>query len=76
MLVCLIGCRELNKSQQLLPYSPLLFLVCLNNVHPRFPDGGKLTQYLENMKIGESIDICGPNGLLVYNGKGEFAIRD
>ena len=39
------------------------------NVHPKFPDGGKMTQYLDNMNIGDSIDVRGPSGLLVYNGR-------
>jgi hypothetical protein len=44
-------------------------------VHPKFPDGGKMSQYLENMKIGETIDVRGPSGLLVYKGQGQFAIK-
>ena len=44
-------------------------------MHPKFPDGGKMSQYLEGMKIGESIDVRGPNGLLEYTGKGNFAIK-
>ncbi len=34
-----------------------------------------MSQYLENMNIGDSIDVRGPSGLLVYNGRGELAIR-
>lgn len=34
-----------------------------------------MSQYLENMKIGDTIEFRGPNGLLVYQGKGKFAIR-
>ena len=49
--------------------------VYFKNVHPKFPDGGKMSQYLENMKLGETIDVRGPSGLLVYNGQGEFAIK-
>ena len=29
-----------------------------------------MSQYLENMEIGDYIDFRGPNGLLVYDGKG------
>jgi len=49
--------------------------VYFKNVHPKFPDGGKMSQYLENMKIGETIDVRGPSGLLVYKGQGQFAIK-
>ena len=34
-----------------------------------------MSQYLENMKIGDTIDVRGPSGHLVYNGNGKFAIR-
>lgn len=30
-----------------------------------------MSQYLEGMKIGDTIEFRGPNGLLVYQGKGE-----
>ncbi|ESN98463.1 hypothetical protein HELRODRAFT_185829 [Helobdella robusta] len=56
-------------------YMELLVKVYFKGVHPKFPEGGKMTQYLENMKIGESIDVRGPNGLLVYKGLGLFKIQ-
>ena len=28
------------------------------------------SQYLNNMQLGDFIDVRGPNGLLVYDGKG------
>lgn len=30
-----------------------------------------MSQYLENMNIGDTIEFRGPNGLLVYQGKGD-----
>ena len=44
-------------------------------MHPKFPDGGKLTQYLENLPIGETIDVRGPSGLLVHKSPGIFEIK-
>lgn len=44
-------------------------------MHPKFPDGGKMSQYLENMAIGSSIDVRGPSGLLIYRGNGTFDIK-
>lgn len=32
-----------------------------------------MSQYLENMKIGDTIEFRGPNGLLVYQGKGNWS---
>ncbi|XP_076450996.1 NADH-cytochrome b5 reductase 2-like isoform X2 [Babylonia areolata] len=56
-------------------YVDLVIKVYFKNVHPKFPDGGKMSQYLENMQIGDYMDFRGPNGLLVYDGKGTFKIR-
>ena len=46
------------------------------NVHPKFPEGGKMTQYLETLKIGDKVEIEGPRGSLEYLGKGNFKIND
>ncbi|CAK9804836.1 NADH-cytochrome b5 reductase 2 [Anthophora plagiata] len=56
-------------------YVDLVIKVYLKNVHPKFPEGGKLSQYLENMKIGDTIDFRGPSGRLVYKGHGKFSIK-
>eukprot|EP00796_Vickermania_ingenoplastis_P004266 gene4265-3084_t len=40
----------------------------------RFPKGGRLTQYLYNMKIGDKIDMRGPQGKFTYLGRGNFAV--
>ncbi|XP_072915906.1 NADH-cytochrome b5 reductase 3-like isoform X2 [Hemitrygon akajei] len=56
-------------------YVDLVIKVYFKGVHPKFPEGGKMSQYLENLRIQDSIDFRGPSGLLVYKGKGQFAIR-
>lgn len=53
----------------------LLVKVYFANTHPKYPDGGKMSQYLEKMNVGQSIDFRGPNGLLQYQGRGKFAIK-
>lgn len=45
------------------------------NVHPKFPDGGKMTQHLNDMELGDFLDFRGPSGLCIYHGNGDFAIR-
>ena len=44
--------------------------------HPcdRFPKGGKMSQYLEKMEIGDTIDMRGPVGEFDYIGNGKFTI--
>uniref|UniRef100_UPI0037E74FBC NADH-cytochrome b5 reductase 2 n=1 Tax=Semicossyphus pulcher TaxID=241346 RepID=UPI0037E74FBC len=53
----------------------LVVKVYYKNSHPSFPEGGKMSQFLDNMAIGDTIDFRGPNGLLVYKGNGQFSIR-
>lgn len=56
-------------------YMDLVIKVYFRNVHPKFPEGGKMSQYLEDMKIGDTIDVRGPSGRLVYLGNGRFSIK-
>lgn len=76
---------KIDGSLVVRPYTPvtsdddlghmdLIVKVYFKNVHPKFPDGGKMSQYLNNMEIGETIDVRGPSGNLIYDGK-EFAIK-
>nr|XP_006642685.1 PREDICTED: NADH-cytochrome b5 reductase 2 [Lepisosteus oculatus] len=53
----------------------LVVKVYYKNMHKDYPQGGKMSQYLDNMNIGDTVDFRGPNGLLVYKGKGKFEIR-
>ncbi|TRY85704.1 hypothetical protein DNTS_013248 [Danionella cerebrum] len=62
---------KVNGSLVIRAYTP----VYIKNTHPSYPEGGKMSQYLDSMKIGDTMDFRGPNGLLVYNGNGKFAIR-
>ncbi|XP_029902156.1 NADH-cytochrome b5 reductase 3 [Myripristis murdjan] len=56
-------------------YVDLVIKVYFKGVNPKFPEGGKMSQYLESLKINDTIDFRGPSGLLVYKGKGAFAIQ-
>ncbi|KAG6586788.1 NADH-cytochrome b5 reductase [Phytophthora cinnamomi] len=53
----------------------LVVKVYFKNVHPKFPDGGKMSQHLESLAIGDSIEVSGPKGKLSYMGKGEIHIK-
>lgn len=48
----------------------LVIKVYKAGVHPKFPDGGKLSQYVDSLKIGDTIDIKGPKGHMEYLGNG------
>ena len=44
--------------------------VYFKDVHPKFPEGGKMSQHLESLSIGSTIEIRGPSGKLTYVGRG------
>lgn len=49
--------------------------IYFKDVHPKFPGGGKMSQYLESLKLNDTIDFRGPSGLLIYKGKGKLFIN-
>lgn len=53
----------------------LIVKVYFKNVHPKFPAGGKMSQYLDSMELGETIAFRGPSGRLHYQGNGTFSIK-
>lgn len=42
--------------------------------HPGFPEGGKMSQYLEKIPLGTAIGVRGPTGHVVYQGFGRVSI--
>ncbi|KAG7472158.1 hypothetical protein MATL_G00105620 [Megalops atlanticus] len=49
--------------------------VYFKNTNPKFPEGGKMSQYLEGLQVGDVVDVRGPGGLLQYKGQGQFAVQ-
>ncbi|XP_056591235.1 NADH-cytochrome b5 reductase 3 [Triplophysa dalaica] len=77
---------RIDGSLVVRPYTPvssdddkgfvdLVVKIYFKNVHPKFPEGGKMSQYLESLRIGDLIDFRGPGGLLEYKGRGQFALQ-
>jgi len=56
-------------------YVDLIIKVYFPNVHPKFPEGGKMTMHLENMNIGDSIDFVGPKGFIRYESTGSLYLQ-
>ena len=74
---------KIHEETVMRPYSPmtdgetlghvdLLVKVYLKGVHPKFPDGGKMSRHLESMRIGDAVDVKGPLGEFIYKGPGSF----
>ena len=41
---------------------------------PKFPTGGQMSQHLESLRIGDTMEMKGPKGHLDYKGQGNFTI--
>ena len=52
----------------------LVIKVYKSGVNPLFPDGGKMTQHVDNMNIGDVIPVAGPVGRMWYHGKGRVTM--
>jgi len=52
----------------------MLIKVYFKDTHPQFPEGGKMSQYLNSVPIGDNIKVRGPFGKLSYFGDGYFKI--
>lgn len=67
------SCSSFSSAASDIPdkvFSVLSYQVYLKGVHPKFPEGGKMSQYLNSLKIGDVVEFRGPSGLLTYTGKG------
>ena len=54
----------------------LVIKVYRKNEHPRFPEGGWMSQYLDALPIGGTVDVRGPSGRIEYMEKGRFKVGD
>lgn len=55
-------------------YVEFIIKVYFPDVHPKFPDGGAMTMFLEGLKVGDTLDMRGPKGHLDYTGCGKYTI--
>jgi len=51
-------------------YVDFVIKVYFANVHPKFPDGGLLTQHMESLQIGDELEFKGPMGEYIFNTEG------
>jgi len=69
------------------PYTPMtddcttghvdfIVKVYFAGIHPKFPEGGKMSQHLESMAIGDTIEVKGPLGEIEYLGHGAFTWQE
>lgn len=77
----------INDQLVVRPYTPissdedigffeLVVKIYFKNTNERFPDGGKMSQHLESLSIGDTIDVSGPKGRITYLGNGKFSVKE
>mmetsp|Transcript_9192 Transcript_9192/g.19089 ORF Transcript_9192/g.19089 Transcript_9192/m.19089 type:complete len:316 (+) Transcript_9192:103-1050(+) len=44
-------------------------------LHPKFPEGGKMSQHLDSLEIGDTVDMRGPKGHMTYHKNGNFTVH-
>lgn len=59
----------------MLRWFALFLQIYFKNVNPKFPEGGKMSQYLESLRLGDVVDFRGPGGLLEYKGHGMLSLH-
>ncbi|KAL2339838.1 hypothetical protein Fmac_007778 [Flemingia macrophylla] len=56
-------------------YFDLVVKVYFKGVHPKFPNGGLMSQHLDSLPIGSVLDVKGPLGHIEYTGRGTFLVH-
>ncbi|XP_065847965.1 nitrate reductase [NAD(P)H]-like [Euphorbia lathyris] len=78
-------CATINDKLCLRAYTPtsgidtvgyfdLVIKVYFKGVHPKFPNGGLMSQHLDSLQLGSFIDVKGPLGEIEYAGRGSFIV--
>jgi len=75
---------DADGKEQGRPYTPTSsdvdkghvdFVIKVYFPNERFPEGGKVSQHMHGLKVGDTLDFSGPKGRYEYRGKGVFAIK-
>lgn len=56
-------------------YFDLVVKIYFKGQHPRFPNGGLMSQYLDSLELGSILEVKGPLGHIEYTGKGNFLVH-
>ncbi|THU66226.1 hypothetical protein C4D60_Mb05t11910 [Musa balbisiana] len=78
-------CATIDGKLCMRPYTPtspvdeighfeLLIKVYFKGENPKFPNGGLMSQHLESLPIGSTLDVKGPMGHIEYAGHGNFLV--
>lgn len=56
-------------------YFDLVVKIYFRDQHPKFPNGGVMSQHLDSLDIGSVVEVKGPLGHIEYLGKGNFTVH-
>ncbi|KAK4276776.1 hypothetical protein QN277_014884 [Acacia crassicarpa] len=56
-------------------YFDLVVKIYFKGVHPKFPNGGLMSQHLDSLPIGSVVEVNGPLGHIEYSGRGQFLVH-
>lgn len=81
-----VGFKDSDGKSHQRSYTPVTdnsdvgeFSLCVKiykaNVNPKFPEGGKMSQHLDSLKINDAIDVKGPKGHMEYLEGGNFWVK-
>ncbi|ORY01636.1 NAD(P)H-nitrate reductase [Basidiobolus meristosporus CBS 931.73] len=65
-----------NSLDEELGHVDLVIKVYRKNTDPMFPEGGVMSQYLDSLKIGDTVEMKGPIGHFVYEGCGNYNLNN
>lgn len=65
-----------TSSDHDIGFFDLVIKVYYANVSKEFPEGGKMSQYLGALKVGDSIDVKGPMGHVTYPSRGIIRVDE
>jgi nitrate reductase (NAD(P)H) len=63
-----------SSSVDVVGYFELVVKIYFKGENDKFPNGGQMSQYLENLPLNSTIDVKGPVGHIEYTGKGNFTV--
>ncbi|KAE8716348.1 Nitrate reductase [Hibiscus syriacus] len=64
-----------GKHIFLFGYFDLVVKIYFKGVHPKFPNGGLMSQYLDSLPPGSSLEVKGPLGHIEYTDRGNFLVH-
>ncbi|KAJ7564685.1 hypothetical protein O6H91_02G046700 [Diphasiastrum complanatum] len=73
--LCMRAYTPISCDDDAVGYFELLLRVYYKAVNPVFPEGGKMSQHLNDLQIGQGINVKGPVGHIHYLGRGNFTVN-